>query len=305
MRTEPVRLHERRNARDCLALLVLRWISALNERKKIAVYCSDVSGAFDRVDIRRMEATLRAHGIHETLVRLFVSWLQTRHARVVVEGSSSAEMPLSNMVFQGTVFGPVLWNLFYADSREAISAAGFEEEVYADDLNAFKIFDKEVPNESLVKSMKNCQLELHEWGAANQVQFDPSKESIHVVSRHEPLGKSFRLLGVIFDTGLDMDEAIGEVVSSCSWKMRSLLRTGRFHNTQGVVDLYKARLLSFIEYRTPAVYHACSSRLSRVDRIQERFLKEVGLSAEDALLNFNLAPLSSRRARFLRSCTSF
>ena len=61
------------------------------------------------------------------------------------------------------------------------------------------------------------------------------------------------------------------------------------------MDLYKARLLSFIEYRTPAVYHACSTRLRRVDRIQERFLKEVGLSAEEALLSFNLAPLSSRR----------
>ena len=54
-------------------------------------------------------------------------------------------------------------------------------------------------------------------------------------------------------------------------------------------------LLSYIEYRIPALYHACQSHLGRLDAVQRFFLKEVGLSDSDALLSFNLAPLSSRR----------
>ena len=38
-----------RGCRDALALLTMHWIFALSGRAKVAVYCSDVSGGFDRV----------------------------------------------------------------------------------------------------------------------------------------------------------------------------------------------------------------------------------------------------------------
>ena len=41
---------EKRGARDVLALLMLDWILVLNRRGKVCFYCSDVSGAFDRVN---------------------------------------------------------------------------------------------------------------------------------------------------------------------------------------------------------------------------------------------------------------
>ena len=46
---------------------------------------------------------------------------------------------------------------------------------------------------------------------------------------------------------------------------------------------------------TAALYHACSSHLDHLDRIQRRFLRELGVSELEALMEFNLAPLSSRR----------
>ena len=59
--------------------------------------------------------------------------------------------------------------------------------------------------------------------------------------------------------------------------------------------LYKAQLLSYVEYRTPAVYHASSSVLAPIDGIQRRFLRETCVTDEQALFVFNLAPLSVRR----------
>ena len=53
--------------------------------------------------------------------------------------------------------------------------------------------------------------------------------------------------------------------------------------------------LSFIEYRTPAIYHACDTVLHQLDHVQESFLKEVGVSEVDALIAFKLAPLKCRR----------
>ena len=58
---------------------------------------------------------------------------------------------------------------------------------------------------------------------------------------------------------------------------------------------WKSDVLSFIEYRTPAIYHACASALSQIDSRQAMFLRDLGLSALDALVHFKLAPLCSRR----------
>ena len=110
-----------RGARDALALMVLTWVQALAAGKRIAVYCSDVSGAFDQVPMQRLVAKLHAKGIHPKLVEVLSSWRRQRTAQVVVGGKCSDEMALCDMVFQGTVAGPSLWNLFFEDARHAIN----------------------------------------------------------------------------------------------------------------------------------------------------------------------------------------
>ena len=74
-----------------------------------------------------------------------------------------------------------------------------------------------------------------------------------------------------------------------------LLRGRRFYPLEDLLLQYKQQILSRIEYRTPAIYHATSSVLGRLDRLQSSFLRELGVSCEDALQHFNLAPLSMRR----------
>jgi len=127
-----------RGARDAMAYLAIRWMSALARGRKIGVYCSDVSGAFDRVNLNRLAAKLKAQKIHPKIVAVLISWLRNRRARVIVGGESSEEFALENMIFQGTVLGPPLWNIFYQDAKRAIEEMMYEECVYADDLNAYK-----------------------------------------------------------------------------------------------------------------------------------------------------------------------
>ena len=51
---------QERGARDALAFLVLTWLEGFCRKVKFALYCSDVSGAFDRVRLERLMAKLRA-----------------------------------------------------------------------------------------------------------------------------------------------------------------------------------------------------------------------------------------------------
>ena len=73
------------------------------------------------------------------------------------------------------------------------------------------------------------------------------------------------------------------------------MRAHRYHSTARLVHLYKAKVLSYAEYRTSAIYHACYSTLAKIDKVQTDFLDEIGVSDEDSLMNFNLAPLQLRR----------
>ncbi len=103
------------------------------------------------------------------------------------------------------------------------------------------------------------------------------------------------MLGVTFDEQLTMSEAVGEIVTAAGWKLRTLVRTRRFYTDADLIVLYKAHLLSFLEYRTPAVYHASRAILIRLDAVQSKFLRDVGVDEVAALAEFHLAPLQVRR----------
>ena len=270
--------------RDALAVNTLRWLSALEDGNVIGLYCSDVSGAFDRVPADRLLQKLASKGLHPRLLGVLRSWLGERSAVVIVKGSSSAPRPLRNSVFQGTVWGPPLWNVHYEDARHAVQKLHYDETVYADDFNAFKVFDRGVSNEDIFTDMRKCQAELHEWGRANQAVFDGDKEEFVILHRRRHAGASFKLLGIIFDPQLRMHDAIHKLAVDAGWRLRALLRSRRFHDRPALVRMYKAQVLSFLEAGTPAIAHAAPSLLNRLDRIQRRFLREIGLSEIEALV---------------------
>jgi hypothetical protein len=284
-----------KGARDALAVMVLTWLDGMCRKMKFGLYCSDVSGAFDKVDAARLVHKLRIKGFSEDIINVLQSWLRKRHAKVVVSGKSSRVMTLENQVFQGTVWGPSLWNTFFEDAQDAVAMHDFTSTVFADDLNSFKEFPLATKNSSILDEINKTQTSLHAWGKANSVSFDPGKESKHVISTYDPHGADFTILGVSFDCKLTMDRAVHDVSVSCGWKLQALLRSNRFFNSRELVNLYKSHVLSFIEYRTSALYHASDKVLKSLDSIQNRMLRIVDATELDALMYFNLAPLSTRR----------
>ena len=284
-----------KGARDALAVMVLTWLEGFWWHRKFGLYCSDVSGAFDKVDAGRLEGKLRAKGFRQDIRRVITSWLRKRRARVVVGGARSNVMELINQVFQGTVWGPTLWNLFFEDARFALEILEFVAMVFADDLNAYRAFPGDLDNSFIMSEIDYAQEILHRWGAANRVEFDPGKESKHVLSLHEPAGGNFKILGVDFDCKLVMEDAVHETAVSCGWKLQTMMRSERFFSGAELVDLYKAHVLSFVEYRTAAVYHASTKVLNELDAVQRRMMRVAGITELEALFVFNLAPLRTRR----------
>ena len=166
---------------------------------------------------------------------------------------------------------------------------------FADDLSIFKNYKHSTDNSKIMKELKECQANLHRWGRANQVCFETKKETMHVISKSDPLGENFKILACTFDVKLNMDDEIENLVKIVSWKFRLLLRSKKYYDTTDLIIEYKARVLAYMECRTAAIYHATKTRTNKVNHLQEHFIKELDVNANDAFLKHNLAPLENRR----------
>ena len=169
-----------RGCKDALAHNMLQWLWWLHCGKKVGLYCSDVSGAFDRVPTSRLLEKLQKHGVGGKVLKLLGSWLDSRDAVVVVDGVRSTSVCLHNMVFQGSVWGPSLWNVYFSDSRQAVQQAGFDDTYFADDLCCYKDFAGKSNNVVVKKDLEHYQQTLPTAPVSNKKIF--LKNKIHFLN---------------------------------------------------------------------------------------------------------------------------
>eukprot|EP00969_Alexandrium_andersonii_P217566 9610548-Alexandrium_andersonii.AAC.1 len=75
-----------------------------------------------------------------------------------------------------------MWNLFFANARLVIVTPGFSELIFADNLNAFRVLERDCSDTTSFGLIRHCQQQLHAWGAANRATFDVGKDSAHILS---------------------------------------------------------------------------------------------------------------------------
>ena len=283
------------SSRDLVTALVLNWILDICKGKKIAAYLSDITSAFDRVSKEYLLGKLNAAGIGPIYLDFLDAYLQPRCGRVIVEGVASNDFDLSDTVFQGTVLGPCLWNLFFADVADSAKTQGGKESIFADDLNVFRDFDRFESNEHIMQNLNSCRDSVHKWGVRNRVSFDASKEHFLIMHPRYAFGDPFKLLGCLMDTKLIMKHAIDKVLSQIRPKIHAILRTRHHYDSQTLVNQFKIHIWGLMEIHNGAIFHAASSLLCRFDSVQRGFLNEIHLTESEAFLKHNFAPPILRR----------
>ena len=74
-----------------------------------------------------------------------------------MEGVVSDEIQIANTVFQGTVLGPPLWNVFFSDVTQPAASTGGSPSLFADDLSVVRKLDRLDENSDIILSLRTLQ----------------------------------------------------------------------------------------------------------------------------------------------------
>ena len=158
------------SCQDTLIRILEDWRKCIDDKKFVAAILMDLSKAFDCLRHDLLLFKLKTYGISESALKLFESYLSNRKQCVKIGSVRSFFLEIYKEVPQGSILGPVLFNIFINDIFCFISKGCLYN--YADD-NTLTYSDNSIEN--LTKVMEEESEILIKWFSDNQMQANPDK----------------------------------------------------------------------------------------------------------------------------------
>ena len=139
----------------------------------------DMSSAFDTVDIKKLLHILEHKiGLKGTVLQWFYSFLTDRKQKVIINGHMSELLQTLYGVPQGSVLGPVLFNIYVGSLPSVIQNQGFSSSMYADDTNARIKFSFKFQLTNVSVRIPQLINEVAAWMKLHFLKVNPDKMEI-------------------------------------------------------------------------------------------------------------------------------
>ena len=302
------------NSQHVLIRLIEQWKEKLDQNYFVGAVLMDLSKAFDCVPHDLTIAKLSAYGFDITSLQFILSYLTDREQFTKVDGINSPFEKILTGVPQGSILGPIIFNIFINDMFYFINNCELHN--YADD-NTLSAFSNTVPN--VIKLLETDTNESLSWLKKNKMIANPDKFQAIILSRSKEIptvglkvniGSSFiltedcvKLLGVTIDNRLSFDRHITSLCKKASAQMNALFRLSHALPQKAKKVLVDSFVYANFTY-CPLTWHFSSYKsISKIELIHKRALKflfsEFDSSYSDLLARSNRSLMSVNRLKCL------
>ena len=271
------------NCQHVVLQLTEFWRKSLDDNKYVGTVAMDLSKAFDTMPHALLIAKLHAYGLTNSACNVIISYLKNRYQRVKVMGEHSKWVTINRGVPQGSVLGPLLFNIFIND----LFHSGISSPIanYADDnhiYNSYKDLDL------LLHVLENDTATAISWFNDNYMDANADKfhtmimnrkgsvdTSIFVESKPLPTEETLNVLGITLDAKLKFDKHISIISRKASQQINILQRLSKFLCFDSRLLVYNSFISSNFKY-CPVTWMFCGKmNVSKLEKIQERALRFV------------------------------
>ena len=245
----------------------------------------DLSKAFDCIPHDLLIAKLHAYGFSLKTVTFIYSYLKRRKQKVKVNNVLSDFLTLLSGVPQGSILGPILFNIFLNDLLSTLKLSDLFN--FADDNTISATADN---IDHLMLTLKHESELAVKWFTENQMIVNPDKFQAMILQNsrnsknYEPVKleiesakietkNTANLLGITIDNKLYFEEHVSELCKKASMQLNAISRLQRFMGKEQKEALINSFIFSNFNY-CPLVWHFCSCKSSqKIEKIQLRCLR--------------------------------
>ncbi len=268
------------STQHALVSMIENWRAALDKRGYAGAVLMDLSKAFDCINHDLLIAKLHAYGFSIDSLKMIKDYLSNRKQRVKINSSFSTWADLLLGVPQGSVLGPLLFNIYLNDLFWTIRHT--EVCNLADDTT---LHSGNTDLRDLLVDLEHDSLLAIEWFESNYMKLNTDKCHLLVGGyKHENIWAKIgndivneteqqRLLGVTIDNKLRFNTHVLEICRTAQQKLSALIR----HSN--ILNFEKRRILlkSFIESQfgyCPLVWMFHDRGVEhKINRVHERALR--------------------------------